>query len=509
MKKLSALLIAAMICAAAVAQSADEKPYLRSSIYTILLQSQQENDKLDREIENPNLVTAMVSAFKDVGKEIKGKSEDGEGKSDDTPAPTTIRSKVPQEEFMNIPIPAQYFDHNLSERVIKLDDFFSKLTPEEIESANVGFDKKKKSKFGSFMKSAGSAALGGDKSAIFAIDTVSNQIPAAMEKYFAENNTAAQLLAKWFDYNTSNSPKWDLKLIGDRGFYNASAQESAKADANGTTALLAQDGFALINKTFVVGINLRFRSNKAIMAEAQALADAAASMAGGIGVLASQVAGGITSLAVGNGYSVQANTFLYKLEWNDDLQSRFADEIFDKDATLEDLVQSGICKLIPVGKAKESARVRQSISNSRPESELVRIATEQAIDKALNKLQEKVEDFRTFTRISGMGEGGVVYAKIGTKEGLSKNDEYEIVEEQLNKKTNRIEFKPVCTVKVMEKQIWENRAGVARDINDFSEEDIKADNIDKDAIALGKTAFKGAKKGQDYTGYYLRLKKKK
>ena len=506
-----------MICATAGAQSADEKPYLRSSIYTILLQSQQENEKLDREIENPNLVTEMVSSIKDSANEIKGlfkKKSDNEAQSEDnTPAPTTIRSKVPQEEFLKIAIPDQYFDHNLTGRVISLDEIITELTPEEIEEANAAFEKKKKWGFGGFIKKAGKealgSALGGGNSALFAIDTVSSQIPAAMQKYFATNHTAEQMVGKWFDYNAANTPKWDLNLISDRGFYNASAQDAANAASNGSTALLAQDGFALLNKTFVVGINLRFRSNIAIMAEAQALADAAASMAGGIGVLASQVAGGITGMAVGKGYSVQANTFLYKLEWNDDIQNRFAEDIFDKDATMEDLIQSGLCKLVPVGKAKETARVRQSITNSRPESELVRIATEQAIDKALNKLQEKVEDFRTFTRISEVGSDGIVYAKIGTKEGLSKNDEYEILEERLNEKTNRIEFKSVGTVKVVENQIWENRAGIAQDINDYSDEDLKAEKIDKDAVALGKTAFKGAKKGQDYTGYYLRLKKKK
>ena len=92
---------------------------------------------------------------------------------------------------------------------------------------------------------------------------------------------------------------------------------------------------------------------------------------------------------------------------------------------------------------------------------------------------------------------------------MEKNDEYEILEEQLNPKTNRIEYKSVGTVKVVDKQIWENRAGIAQDINDISDEEAKADGINKEAIALGQTAFKGAKKGNDYTGYLLRLKKKK
>ena len=517
-KKVAMLLALGAISVSAYAQAQAEKPYLRSSIYTVLLKSDAENAKLDREIEDPNLVTSMISGFKDSFKDLnpfkKNKKEDEAAKEEDeVPPPTTIRSRIPQEQFPSIPIPDHFNDHNLPVRVIDLDPLFVGLTQEEIETAGASFEKKK-SKMGGIMKGIGKGAasmLGGKdgESAIINIDTVSSQIPAALEKYFAANHTAADLVAKWFDYDPNRSNKWDLNLISDRGFYNASAQAINDAQMGGSTSILAQDGFSLIDKTFVIGINLRFRSNKAIMAEAQMIADAAASMAGSYGVLASQVAGAVTSMAVGNGYSVQANSYLYKLEWNDEIQDYFANNIFDKNASLEDLINSGMCRLIPMGKAKESARVRQSITNSRPESELVRIATAQAIDKAINKLQEKVEDFRTFTRITGMGENGIVYAKIGTKEGLEKNDEYEILEEQLNPKTNRIEYKSVGTVKVVDKQIWENRAGIAQDINDISDEEAKADGINKEAIALGQTAFKGAKKGNDYTGYLLRLKKKK
>lgn len=486
------------------AQAQDEPKYMRSSVYTVLVKSDKENAKLDREIENPNLVMGLVDAGKSIGGMFKGKKQ--EEKADEAPEKTTVRSKVPQEAFLSIPIPNNFNDHNLANRVIELDPIVATLSEKEIEDADVAISGKKsggKKLLGGLGKAAGSV-MGGDKgSEIIRIDTVSKQIPAALNKYFAENHVAEQLVAKWF--RVPGTETWDkeFKLINDRGLQNASAQDLKLTNAE----ILAGRGFDLIDKTFVVAINLRFRSDKAIMAEAQQLADAAGSMLGGsIGALASQAAGAAAGYAVGNGYSVQANTYLYQLKWNDDLVNKFKTNIFDANASLQDLVNLGICELIPRGKANGSAHKRQSIFNKRPESELVGIATAQAIDNAISKLQEKVEEFRILTPISEVGQDGIIYAKIGTKEGLSKDDEYEILEARENENTGKIEYKSVGKVKVVDKQIWDNRYGLDKLLDEMK--DDEAQNT-KAAMNLGKTAFKGAKKGQDYTGYLLRLKKKK
>ena len=70
-KKVAMLLALGATSVGAYAQAQSEKPYLRSSIYTVLLKSDAENAKLDREIEDPNLVTSMIAGFKDSFKDIK------------------------------------------------------------------------------------------------------------------------------------------------------------------------------------------------------------------------------------------------------------------------------------------------------------------------------------------------------------------------------------------------------------------------------------------------------
>lgn len=493
-----ALMSVLAVTAVQLAQAQEEPKFMRSSLYTFLIKSDAQNAKLDVETTSGNVGTELIKSF------VK--------KDKDTEA-TGPRSQVAMEQFTNVPIPNQFNDHNLGVRVIDFDVLSQGISEDEANEAKQALTGKKESKGGKFFKGLGKSMLqdvtGSETgSALINIDTVSNLIPATVQRFFKQDNTAANLVAKWFDYNASADNKWGFGTITDRGLYNASAEEKALALKTGTDAMLAGKGFDLINKTFVLAINLKYRTNKAIMAEAQAMADAVGSQFGGIGMLATQAAGMAAGAIVGDGYSIQADTYLYQLVWDDNIANLIAENIVDKNASLEDLINLGICKLKPLGKEKSSARVRQSITNKRPESELVRIAVTEAVDQAIAKLQAKVEDFRTITPISKCDADGTIYAKIGTKEGCKKNDEYEILEPNEDEQ-GRLTYKKVGTVKVIDKKIWENRTDILNNLSDYSEEDIKADKIDKDAVALGATAFKGGKKGQDYTGYLIRLTKKK
>lgn len=54
----------------------------------------------------------------------------------------------------------------------------------------------------------------------------------------------------------------------ERGLENASAVDLAQAAVNDDAkAMLSAQGFELINNTFVVATNLRFRNNKALAKE--------------------------------------------------------------------------------------------------------------------------------------------------------------------------------------------------------------------------------------------------
>ena len=198
---------------------------------------------------------------------------------------------------------------------------------------------------------------------------------------------------------------------------------------------------------------------------------------------------------------------LYKLKWNEDLNQKFAVDMFEKNASIDDLIASGMCELEFVGKEKASANVRQSLFSDKPMRDLVKRATTRAIDAAIAKLQAKNEVFRTVMPIIGGDGNGTIYAAIGTKEGLNEKDEYEILEAQEDE-NGKISYKSVGSVKPVKGKIWNNVYGAEEEAaENAAKAEAKNKDFDDSAVSLGHSEFKG-KKG-DFTGYYLRLKKKK
>ena len=505
------------------------QPYTRPSIYTVLVKSDEENSRLDWELENPNLA---LQRFGLVSNESK---IDG----------TSIRSNVPQSVFPTIPIPQQFFDHNLDVRVIDLDPLTKGLTLDEINAANKAFGigevnlkPKKKSGLGAAIEKGTNLidkAIGTDLGGLvnsvtdlwktckdtydflkaangFGNDSTLRMVPAALNKYFSKEHSAELLTAKWFDYNAKRKEKWDNTLVIDRGFFSVTEQEKEKALRNSATTLLGRSD-DLISNTFVLAIFLRFRS-KAVQSAAwqqvlSAGGETAKAFAKNEGTIlgadaTSQGLGTLITTAVGKGYVVEVNAFLYKLEWDTEISNAFYDKIFYKNLPFEKLVSLGICKLVPVhnGVTTITKGHRYGLQK-KEETEMVKVAIEQSIDEAMAKLETQTKELQTYAPITSMDSKNVVYAKIGTKEGIGNNDEYYIKEAEL-KDDGHIEYKEVASVKAQKNKIWENRMDASK-INELSDKDAKELNINKDAVSLGHTAFKGAKK-EDYTGYLLTLK---
>ncbi|MDE7334927.1 MAG: hypothetical protein K2N10_01270, partial [Muribaculaceae bacterium] len=223
---------------------------------------------------------------------------------------------------------------------------------------------------------------------------------------------------------------------------------------------------------------------------------------GGYGALAAKVASAGASAAAGAGYTVQAVSSLYRLKWNDDINQDFAVNHIEKNSSLDDLIKSGLCELEYIGTEKSTSNIRQSLFSDKPISSLVTRATARAIDEAIIKLQNAHEEFRTVLPVIGGDGKGIIYAAIGTKEGLNEKDEYEILEANEDE-NGKVSYKSVGSVKAVKGKIWNNAYGAEEELA----ENDKATDSDREAVERGYTEFKG-KKG-DYTGYYLRLKKKK
>ena len=265
MKKVNIAIAAlAMLSAlpAYAAENVDSLPkYRRSSLYTFLVRSAAQDQKLDDEVQSSNLVTGLVDSFK-------------KDKADTTETAGMKRSEVAQLEFLNTPIPTQFNDHNLDIRILDFDAVT--VSEDEIKAAADAQGEKKKGGAAKFGKAALAAVAGGNSAqSVIPTDDVDYRMPAVLTKFFAEQKTAPMLVGKWFGYTDG---KYDdqLTLIKERGLQDASeADRSAAAGDKRGDAKLMDAGQELIDNTFVLAVNLRYRSNKAIIEEAQQAANCA------------------------------------------------------------------------------------------------------------------------------------------------------------------------------------------------------------------------------------------
>ncbi len=495
MKHLS-LTAAALAIACAGTASAKEanasdslvQNYMRSSLYTIILNSDTQNAFYEEETKKGEVADGGIMAM---AKSL-AKTDEKKAANDDH---TGSIFALPAMLFPTIEIPNQFNDHNLATRVVNFDSIRGLITPEE----KAQFAVKKKGGFGTFAKSMAGMSTATDN----ANNEFDEYAPAVINRFFTSNNIAPGILAKWYDYNPESEQRWGIVTITDRGIYNFTPADVEKAATDFKLKKKIDDtAFNMISNTYVMAVNLRFRSYQAIVAEASAMAQSVGSQFGGLGSLAASAASAGASAAAGDGYTVQAVSSLYRLKWNNDINDRFGEEIFAKNASLEDLIASGICELEFIGTEKSSSNIRQSLFSDKPISSLVKRATARAIDQAIIKLQNNHEEFRTVLPIIGGDGNGIIYAALGTKEGLNEKDEYEILEAREDNDGKR-SYKAVGTVKAVKGKIWNNAYGAEEEVA----ENEKATDEEKAALNYGYTEFKG-KKG-DYTGYYLRLKKKK
>lgn len=491
--KLASLMLGLGVLASSVAAQEAKTPskFLRSSIYTVLLRSSEQDKHFDEECAKESSGAALVKGFAGTdAKRAQNEKENGP------------LSAMPQKAFLEIAIPDQFNNFNQEVRVIDFEKILPNLNDADKAIATAP---KKKSAFGAMAAGLAKEAAGIDIPENTSNEQVNQFAQSVINHFAVENAVAPTFVGKWFDYGATPD-KWDFNYLIEMGLYDANPDEIREAQALGQQSGIGmQRGMELMNNTYLIGVNLRFRSNAAIVAEAEKAAS------GLLGGSAASMLSAAASAAAGEGFTVEAVTYLFKLVWDQDKMNVFATDFFDKHASMEELVASGLCKLEYLGQEKAKARVRMSITNTKPMSDLVKQATERAIDSAIAKLQVKYDVFRTSFPILEADDAGNIYAEVGMKEGISKGDEYDIVLPEENPKTGKLEWKKVGSVKAVDKQIWDNRAGAAEEAaEDGDAEEVKGEvKADKGAVALGKTTFAGAKKGKDYSGHFLRLKKKK
>lgn len=349
-----------------------------------------------------------------------------------------------KQAFLQIPTPDKYNDHDLSVKVLTLD--------KKLEGAK---------------------------------DDDENPI---ISGFLEDNKVASRLVARWFNRD-SYTGECNMDLVKERGLYNASEfdRQLALHSARGM-AMLQDAGEDLIGNTFVLVNDIRYgdksKTSKGIGTGLKILGSVAAIVTGNNSF--SDMGDNLGDIAASlKGFKVRINTFLYRLEWDQDVANQFYQDQYSEGS--DDAKKTNFDKarskyhLKYVGKVESSGSTTSFLGIKEDEPILmVRKACQRAIDENIVDLQHDFEEFRTKTPLIS---GEPIKAYIGMKEGVTSKSRFEVLE-VVEKEDGSHEYNKVGEIKPIDNLIWDNR--------------FMASEEGAEGSGLGFTTFK-AVKGKNFT----------
>jgi hypothetical protein len=382
--------------------------------------------------------------------------------------------------YNNAPFPDKYNNHTIGSKTFSPKDY--PITDEERIAANT------KKSLGTQIMNSFAAAATAD-----IIDKNAADKPLIIKKYFEKNKIPNKIVAKWFNRREDGS--FNMELIAERGFYNATEMEASVAEGTARgTASLADAGEELLKNTFVVVSRLNFVSNESVARVIRDIAkEQAKNISNDIGRKVAMLAAEKVYDKAKEGYSVWTTAYLYQLEWNDSIAAVFYNNLWMGKSNIDAVKKeafdnSDLFKLNFIGTQSANSLVIFSLKENRTEEQIVKLATIRNIDAVYAKLQKEYDVFKCKTPLYTVDP---LSAKIGMKEGLEGGEKFEILEQTINEKTGLTEYKCIGNIKVDKKNIWDNRYNAAL-------------NSEIENPELEATEFKGRSKNSYYPGLLIR-----
>lgn len=352
---------------------------------------------------------------------------------------TFPRQEVVLESWNNYPFPDKYNNHFVPIKAMNPNLY--EVTPED-RAAYKGRQE-------SFAETLLRGYLEENSGGLIGRET--EDMPIRIEKYIKETKLAHQMVAKWF--NRDQSGRFNMQLVQERGFYNASDLDAqiAAGQARGL-ATLGDAGEELINYTFVVFSQLKFVENEPL---ARALFDKAQIEASNIAIpllqeKALKVAQN-TYERTKEGYSVWTKSWLYKLKWNEEIANTFYTTLWNNPDAFE---QSDIFSLDYIGRDEATTMVTFSLHEKRSEEKVIDIATVRNVDKVFAKLQRAHDIFKPKVPVL---TAEPISAKIGMKEGLEGGESFEVLELYQDIATGIQKYRVAGRVVAEKNKVWDNR----------------------------------------------------
>lgn len=274
---------------------------------------------------------------------------------------------------------------------------------------------------------------------------------------------ARDIVAKWF--NRSSKGGFNMNLIKERGFYDASALDVVKAQASKRGLdLLADAGEELIGKTFVLINEFKYTDKAEVAEKTSGWLNAIGTIADYAGASNVSTVTTLTSTGAtvaGKGYIVKTNAHLYQLVWDEETAAIFYNDYWADDKTItpakkKAFDESTIFKLKYIGTDTSWSDIQSTVFTSKSDEQLIERATVKAIDRVIVKLQKNHDQFKTKTPLHTVDP---LTAKVGLKEGITKKSTFDVLE-QVEDENGKTQYVKVGVVKVDSKYpIWDNTYG--------------------------------------------------
>ena len=362
---------------------------------------------------------------------------------------------VIRQAFLDLPVPDKYNNHNLSIRIV---DMQEKLQDAKKDREN-----------------------------------------QAITDFLTENQIASRLVAKWFDRDFETGA-CDMELIKERGLYNATEIDKAVAmKSTRGKAMLEDAGEDLIGNTFVLVNDIRYVDKS----EKSAVWGAIVNVVGAGLSIAGTLAGNSNLSSTGDlvstagdmvetlkGFKVRINTFLYQLVWNDEVAGTFYSKWQAAGGPCDPFVFNNMrdkftLKYVGKVESKGSTTSFMGVNLDQPIN-MVRKACQRALDENVVTLQREFEAFRTK---SPLISDRPLRAYVGMKEGVTSDSRFEVLE-AVEDKNGKIRYEKVGEIKPKSDLIWDNR---------YMAVEERAENA-----TLGFTTFEKVKGGSFKKGMLIR-----
>lgn len=291
---------------------------------------------------------------------------------------------------------------------------------------------------------------------------------------FLDNNQIAKrMVAKWFNRERITG-RFDISYVARMGQYNASLldAEIARQTARGLS-MLEDAGEELINNTFVIVYDFRFKSDINFM---KALSSATNNKTGvSMDKFLKDAESGYTDELMGSYFSElekEGNNlyssfkadvvfYLFKLRWGEEIGTDFytrywcdaqshSTVLAERKALFDN--EKELFRFDYVGESVASTE-KVSVQGCHNNSEVLSKMLTRVIDKNVVELQRKFEVFKIKVPLFSTDP---LMAKVGMKEGITNNSQFEVLEVSIDNQ-GKTQYRQVAIIVPEEGKIWDNR----------------------------------------------------